>query len=42
MALAMNMGDFGYYMNMPVLELLDFCEDYKELCKEIKEARKNG
>lgn len=42
MALAMNMGDFGYYMNMPVFELLDFCNDYRELCREIREARKDG
>lgn len=42
MALAMNMGDFSYYMKMPVLELLDFCNDYNELCKEIKGALKNG
>lgn len=42
MALAMNMGDFSYYMKMPVFELLDLCDDYKELCREIKEARKNG
>ncbi|MCX4327698.1 MAG: hypothetical protein OSJ45_10450 [Lachnospiraceae bacterium] len=38
MALAMNMGDFSYYMNLPVFELLDLCDDYKELCREIKEA----
>ncbi len=42
MALAMNMGDFSYYMNMPVFELLDFCNDYRELCREIREARKDG
>lgn len=42
MALAMNMGDFSYYMKMPVLELLDFCNDYNELCKEMREASKHG
>lgn len=42
MALAMNMGDFSYYMNLPLLELLDLCDDYKELCREMKEARENG
>lgn len=42
MALAMNMGDFGYYMKMPVFELLDLCDDYKELRREIKGAWKNG
>lgn len=40
MALAMNMGNIEYYMNMPILELLDFCLDYKELNKEIKEEMK--
>lgn len=42
MALAMNMGDFSYYMKIPVLELLDFCNDYKDLCKEMREALENG
>lgn len=41
MALAMNLGDFSYYMNLPLQELLDFCDDYKELCREIKEAGEN-
>lgn len=40
MALAMNMGDFSYYMKMPVFELLDFCADYNELNREIKERMK--
>ena len=38
MALAMNMGDFAYYMKTPVFELLDLCDDYKELCREMKEV----
>ena len=37
MALAMNLGDIRYFMNMPVVELLDFCADYNELNREIKE-----
>lgn len=41
MALAMNMGGFDYYMKMPVFELLDLCNDYKELCREMKEATKD-
>ena len=40
MALAMNMNDVQYYMNMSVFELLDFCSDYNELSKEMKEAMK--
>lgn len=37
MALAMKLGDIRYFMNMPVFELLDFCSDYNELNREIKE-----
>lgn len=37
MALAMNLGDIQYFMDMPVAELLDFCSDYNELNREIKE-----
>lgn len=37
MALAVNLGDIRYFMNMPVIELLDFCSDYNELNREIKE-----
>lgn len=36
MALAMNLGDIQYFMNMPVFDLLDFCSDYNELNREIK------
>lgn len=37
MALAMKLGDIRYFMNMPVSELLDFCSDYNELNREIRE-----
>lgn len=40
MALAMNLGDIQYFMNMPIVELLDFCADYNELNREIKEQMK--
>lgn len=40
MALAMNLGDIQHFMDMPVFELLDFCSDYKELNREIREGMK--
>ena len=40
MALAMNMGDFQYYMNMSVFELLNLCEVYNELNREIRNKRR--
>lgn len=39
-ALAMNMGSYGDFVNMPVFELLEVCEELKELQEEAKEAGK--
>lgn len=40
-ALAMNMGSYGEFVHMSVFELLDVCEDLKEIQEEAKEAAKS-
>ncbi len=40
MALAMNMGSFGDFQHMSIFELLDVCEDLKEIQEAAKEASK--
>lgn len=42
MVLAMSIGDIQYFMNMPVLDLLDFCSDYSELSREIEMRRREA
>ena len=42
MFLAMCIGDIQYFMNMPVLDLLDFCSDYNELSREIEMRRREA
>lgn len=37
----MNMGSYGDFVNMSVFELLEVCEDLKEIQEEVKEAGKS-
>ena len=42
MVLATSIGDIQYFMDMPVLDLLDFCSDYNELSREIEMRRREA